>query len=69
MNKTLSLMFISFIISSNVYADESVKRFTDANGNEISCTVDSNGSLSCYNNNKDVVICANSDNGYICSKD
>lgn len=44
--------------------------FQDANGNTISCetTKDSDNTLVCHNQNKEIVICSNSDqNGFTCS--
>jgi len=59
------LMLLSFSVSAEM--KDTKTTFNDDNGNQISCVIDSNGEAHCKNGSGENVICANSDNGYICS--
>ena len=64
-----SIPLLFFVNLSHANAEQSYN-FQDANGNIISCvaTKDSDNNVICHNQNKEVVICSNSDqNGFTCS--
>lgn len=69
-NKNIKLSITALILLSfSIHAEtkEAKTTFSDDSGNQISCLIDVNGETHCKNSNGDNVICANSDNGYICS--
>lgn len=59
------LMLLSFSVSAGM--KDTKTTFNDDDGNRVSCIIDSNGEAHCKNSSGENVICANSDNGYICS--
>jgi hypothetical protein len=64
-----SIPLLLFVNLSYANIDQSYN-FQDANGNTISCetTKDGDNALICHNQNKEIVICSNSDqNGFTCS--
>lgn len=61
------VFFALFCFSISSYA-ENEKKFTDATGQEVSCSID-NGMTHCKNNQGETLICSNSDSGYICSSE
>lgn len=69
MNNFKILIATILLVSNSALADNTSKNLTfdDANGNRITCNVDSKGQSLCKNSNKENVICANTDNGYTCS--
>lgn len=69
MNNFKILIATILLVSNSAIADNTSKNLTfdDANGNRITCNIDSKGQSLCENSNKENVICANTDNGYTCS--
>lgn len=69
MNNFKILITTILLVANSALADNTSKNLTfdDANGNRITCNVDSKGEPLCKNSNKENVICANTDNGYTCS--
>ncbi|ENU0729070.1 hypothetical protein ACTOJ1_000133 [Shigella flexneri] len=69
-NKKTKLSMIALLLFSfsiNAETKDVKTTFNDDNGNQISCIIDTNGETHCKNGSGENVICANSDNGYLCS--
>ena len=69
-NKKTKLSMIALLLFSfsiNAETKDVKTTFNDDNGNQISCIIDTNGETHCKNGSGENVICAYSDNGYLCS--